>query len=594
MVERKTYEGMKRKETKKDEGGKQDTDKNCKGKKRHSVEQTVETEGETINKQEMQEKGYEQERKEQQRTDKLNEKREKRQNKQTKEETRSYELATVIMGVVENQLRGSSNKRDGWTQTNQTASEITIHASQQMMERMGSRGMESMDELDVAEAIQSGYTQVFNEEEGSTVASSNTSEYYELAAQVRQNFTEELNKWAKRETEQGQWDKYNKGVYIRKNNTKYEKKEEPQMRDTHMTPQTRLLKKKQNSEIEVPQLTIEDMVHMFGNMWYTEYPNMTKTVQEREDRWTAKQLIQTVYRGMWTNTIAEEQVRGIIGEIMREINEGERLNELWGTIRGERETRATARGKLYINKDANEKTGKAIEEMDKAMDKLWNAQRVDILFRELTGILERNQMTHNINITLGEKSQEEVMLETWAALKHQQKIWETEEEIDVPKRVRELEENGKKGETKRERQGEQHKRRLSREIEKVLGKHSATFEEIKSDHRGYVQERDRGFYRNSRRRMNDTPMLWTAEEMENRIRRTYLSTRRSEIEIEEGEGKTQKQHKHIPHRHSPKAMRKRNAKQKTCPYSTCAQEYRKCNTRRRRNKDTYSRRTRTR
>ena len=42
-------------------------------------------------------------------------------------------------------------------------------------------------------------------------------------------------------------------------------------------------------------------------------------------------------------------------------------------------------------------------------------------------------MTHNINVTLGEKSQEEMILETWAALKHQQKIWETEEETDVPK-----------------------------------------------------------------------------------------------------------------------------------------------------------------
>jgi len=217
---------------------------------------------------------------------------------------------------------------------------------------------------------------------------------------------------------------------------------------------------------------------------------------------------------MWTGTIAEEHVRGIIGEIIREINEGEKLNKLWGIIRGERETRATARGKLYINRDADEKTGKAIEEMDKVMERLWNAQRVDILFRELTGILERNQMTHNINITLGERSQEEMMLETWATLKHQHEIWETEEEIDVLKRVWELEENGRKEETKEERQGEQHRRQLSEELEKILGEHSVTFEEIKSDHRGYVQERDREFYRTNRRRMNDTPVLWTAEEME--------------------------------------------------------------------------------
>lgn len=99
---------------------------------------------------------------------------------------------------------------------------------------MGSRGMENMDKLDVAEAIQTGYTQVFNEEEGSTVASSDTSEYYELAAQVRQNFTEEINRWAKREAEQEQWDKYNKGLYVEKNNTKYERKGKPEMRDTHM------------------------------------------------------------------------------------------------------------------------------------------------------------------------------------------------------------------------------------------------------------------------------------------------------------------------------------------------------------------------
>ena len=98
-------------------------------------------------------------------------------------------------------------------------------------------------------------------------------------------------------------------------------------------------------------------------------------------------------------------MRGIIGEIIREINEGENMNELWGTIRGEREVRAEAKGKLYISKDANKKTGKAIAEMDKVMGKMWKTQRVEILFRELTGILERNQMTHGINVTMEEKSQ---------------------------------------------------------------------------------------------------------------------------------------------------------------------------------------------
>ena len=57
------------------------------------------------------------------------------------------------------------------------------------------------------------------------------------------------------------------------------------------------------------------------------------------------------------------------------------LNKLW-----EEKNKKCA---LYMNKDANEKTGKAIEEMDKVMDKMWNAQRVEILFRELAAGLEQ-------------------------------------------------------------------------------------------------------------------------------------------------------------------------------------------------------------
>ena len=91
------------------------------------------------------------------------------------------------MEVVGNQLKGSTHKFDGWTQTNQTASEITAYASQHVMGKMRSDGMEEIDELDIAEATQTGYTQVFNKEEGPTVASSNTTEYYELAAMKETN-----------------------------------------------------------------------------------------------------------------------------------------------------------------------------------------------------------------------------------------------------------------------------------------------------------------------------------------------------------------------------------------------------------------------
>jgi len=303
----------------------------------------------------------------------------------------------------------------------------------------------------------------------------------------------------RREGEQEKWSKQNKGVY---NTEKRQENKRPEHRTGYLLPGTKIMQPRPNQQMmEIPTLNVLTMVHMFGYVWFPDYPEMQQTTAQADRREVGLRLLNTTHKQIWTVDEPAKMVRGLMGEIIEEIKEAQQADKAWAFLRGERDVKTRPSEKSFLNKEGDEITGEAIAVIDKMVDKVWKASRISMILREMVGILERQEIGQTgVNITLGEPRQEETLLNTWSVLKYGEQMWKVGEEMNLKKKLKENRDKKEKHDV--------HRGEIRSRLSRVLKKFSDQFEG-ETDYTGSD--------------MYMIPGIWEEEQQKKRRKRTEMS-----------------------------------------------------------------------
>ena len=108
----------------------------------------------------------------------------------------------------------------------------------------------------------------------------------------------------RRKEEQKEWDEQNKGVYKREG---IQRNRKPEHRTGYLLPGAKIMEPKPNTQI--PTLNILTTIHMFGYVWFPDYPEMQQTTTQVDRRKIGLELLNMTYKQIWTRRTSKDGKR---------------------------------------------------------------------------------------------------------------------------------------------------------------------------------------------------------------------------------------------------------------------------------------------